>query len=218
MGAFIDLTGQRYGYLTVLSRVENDRFKRARWLCRCDCGKEVVAGSNNLRTGQVASCGCARAVTTRKRLTTHGMTDGVLYNIWRGIRQRCNNPHSHAFKNYGGRGVSVCKEWDKFENFYSWGMSHGYRKGLSIDRIDVNGNYEPKNCRWADRLQQANNTRRTKFIEYNGEKHATAEWARKLGLSRRGFASRIANMTIEDAMTRPRYAKKPLGATAELLK
>ncbi len=216
MSAFIDLTGQRYGSLVVLFRVENDRFKRARWLCRCDCGKEIIVGSNNLRTGQVASCGCARASTLRKKLTTHGMTGCALYEIWKGIRQRCTNPHSSSFKNYGARGISICSEWNNFENFYNWGMSNGYKEGLSIDRIDVNGDYEPENCRWANKIQQANNTRRTTFIEYNGETHATAEWARKLGLSRKAFDYRLATMSIDDAMTRPRYAKKNRQLSAEV--
>lgn len=158
----IDLNGRRFGKLTVLQREPNEPKKHARWLCACDCGKRVVVQSHCLISGSQQSCGCLLVELHQK----HGKAGSRLYNIWNCMKQRCGNPNNHNFKEYGGRGIAVCDEWkDSFEAFYEWAMENGYdpdavRGKCTLDRVDVNGNYEPSNCRWTDMKIQANNRRK----------------------------------------------------------
>ncbi|WP_339260903.1 hypothetical protein [Lysinibacillus sp. FSL K6-3209] len=114
---------------------------------------------------------------------THGQSGTKLYYVWVEMRQRCRNVKSKKYKHYGGRGIQVCNEWQKFENFFKWSHSNGYKEGLSLDRIDVNGNYEPTNCRWATQLVQVNNTRKTPMYYYKGKEQSLADWARELNLN-----------------------------------
>ncbi|MBO7171268.1 MAG: hypothetical protein J6W28_08845, partial [Clostridia bacterium] len=124
---------------------------------------------------------------------THGQTHTRLHHIWHGIKQRCLNPKSYIYKNYGGRGITVCDEWrDSFEVFYGWAMANGYADDLTIDRIDVNGNYEPLNCRWATSKEQGNNRRTNHLLTYKGQTRTTQEWADIKGLSRECIRWRLA--------------------------
>ena len=163
----IDLTGNRYGLLTVLDYKET-RNGHTYWKCRCDCGKIHIAESYNLRSGHTQSCGCRVAAIVSETQTRHGGRFTRLYRIWRNMRYRCNNPRTTNFERYGGRGISVCKEWDNtedgFENFRDWALSHGYAENLTIDRINNDGNYEPSNCRWVTRKEQTRNRSITKTI------------------------------------------------------
>ena len=152
MSALIDLTGKRFGLLTVIERTP-DSPKNPKWLCVCDCGKESVVWGGNLRRGLTKSCGCAQA------LPRHGMARTAIYKAWHGMLQRCDNPSHGAYKHYGGRGISVCHRWRDFSNFIE---DMGVRPdGLELDRIDNDGNYCKENCRWVTHKVNCQNTRRS---------------------------------------------------------
>lgn len=162
MPKLIDLTGQQFGWLTVVARAENIGRQTA-WLCKCDCGNMKIAQGWNLKSGQTASCGCKNKERPRTESITHGQSYTRLYTIWIGMKQRCHyHKHMH-FKHYGGRGIVVCEEWkDNFEAFHDWAIQNGYSESLTIDRINVDGNYEPSNCRWATYSEQNKNRRNSK--------------------------------------------------------
>lgn len=181
--AVIDLTGERFGRLFVIERSGSTKQGKATWRCVCNCGKEVIVTGSNLRTGNTRSCGCYNLEMTSTANATHGMSRTRLFNIWNKMRSRCNRKDDTNYKHYGGRGIKVCQEWnDDFASFMQWALSNGYQNNLSIDRIDVNGNYEPSNCRWASAKQQSNNRRSNHIILYNGESHTVAEWSEIKGI------------------------------------
>lgn len=207
VGKLVDLTGQRFGRLTVIERAENyisPKGKQApRWICQCECGATVVVVGESLRGGVTKSCGCFFRECASKSNTTHGQSKTRLFKIWKGMKNRCYNPNNSAYKMYGGRGVTVCKEWaNDFQPFYDWAMSNGYTEKLSIDRIDVNGNYEPSNCRWATQKDQVINRRGIKRYCINGEEKAISEWCELYQKNLYKVCDRISKLgwTIEEAL------------------
>lgn len=158
MSKLNDITSQRYGKLVATTRAQNDKYGRAMWLCHCDCGKQAVVQGKKLVSGHTKSCGCLISDILVARNTTHGMRHCPTYNSWAAMLARCHRPTSAKFRDYGAKGVTVCERWrSSFENFFA---DMGARPPKhSIDRINVYGNYEPANCRWADAITQANNRR-----------------------------------------------------------
>lgn len=197
MNKALELSGKTFGKLTVIKRIPNVR-KGTRWLCRCSCGNYVEVDGCHLRNGGVKSCGCI--LKEQKWNIKHNMSKTRLYEIWRSMKRRCLDKNLINYKNYGGRGIIVCVEWkDDFKNFYEWAIKNGYKENLSIDRKDVNGNYCPENCRWADSLTQANNKRTNVFIEYKGILHTVAEWSRILDIKRTTLEKRLKTKTVKEA-------------------
>lgn len=184
----LDLTGQRFGRLVVIKEAGRSSDGHIQWICKCDCGKTTVATSNNLRKGRIVSCGCNK----KEKATRHGQWGTRIYKIWSNMIQRCTNPNAKFYNRYGGRGITVCQEWqENFQAFYDWAMANGYQEGLEIDRINNDGNYEPNNCRWVTHAENCNNMRKNKTITCNGETHTIAEWAEKTGLTYKTIAYRL---------------------------
>jgi hypothetical protein len=177
-----DLSGKRFGLLSVLCKTEGrDRKGAIIWKCACDCGNETNVRSDSLLSGHTRSCGCLIATVATK----HGMRHTRLYRIWGLMKSRCFNPNRDNFASYGGRGITVCEEWiNDFPVFRDWALSNGYNDGLSIDRIDNDGNYEASNCRWVSPKVQCNNRRNNKFFTVDKETLSIAEWARRIGIRR----------------------------------
>lgn len=171
----INMVGKRFGMLTVIKEAENPYgIKKAAWECKCDCGKSIVAIGDLLRRGYYSSCGCQKAKRMHDVAFKHGKSNTRLFKIWSCMKQRCYYPGYTDYHCYGGRGIKVCEEWlADFQNFYIWAINSGYKSNLSIDRIDVNGDYSPDNCRWATPKEQANNKTTNHLLTYNGETHTT---------------------------------------------
>lgn len=180
-----DLTGKRFGRLLVIKRVgTNPKNRQYIWLCKCDCGNYKEALTSYLTTGDTSSCGCYRKECELKNLSefwgkikTHGLSKTRIYAIWADMKDRCYNSKNRAYKHYGNRGIIVFEDWkNDFMAFYNWSMSNGYTDKLTIDRIDVNGNYEPNNCRWVTQKEQANNKRNSREITLFGETKTVYEF------------------------------------------
>ena len=179
MPQLINLIGTRYGKLTILARAANQG-KKVRWLCKCDCGNQTIVQSGHLKKGSIKSCGCVGA---------HGMSDSRTYHSWRSMRQRCHDANHRSYKDYGGRGITICDQWNSFHGFLA---DMGERPDdTTLDRIDFNGNYEPSNCRWATDSVQRNNKRTSHFIEYAGEKKTISQWADDLEINMHSLYSRL---------------------------
>ena len=207
-----ELAGQRFGRLVVVDSVGSDKRGQLLWRCKCDCGNEVVVYAYNLKNKKspTVSCGCKKREYTIQRNETHRLSRTRLYRIYNGIIERCTNDRAPAYPNYGGRGICVCDEWlNDFLSFYDWAMANGYQDDLTIDRIDVNGDYEPSNCRWATRKEQMNNTTRNHKIFVFGEELTLAEAARKYNVGYEQLKQRLQRgWDAEDAITEPSRAKR----------
>lgn len=203
MSRFKDITGQKFGRLTALYKLHNTT-GNTKWLCICDCGNFAEVTISNLTTSHTKSCGCYQIDMAIKNGTKHGKYNTRLYKIWQGMKDRCYNKNIIAYKDYGARGIIICDAWrNNFTNFYDWAINNGYKDNLTIERVDVNGNYEPENCCWATPTQQARNRRNTKYITYHDETKPLAEWCDILNLNYDMVYDRIYqyHWSIEEALT-----------------
>ena len=170
MPPLIDMSGKKFGRLTVIKRDSENPKRRGLWICRCECGNTCTVEGTNLRKQHTQSCGCLQRERTGDANRTHGMTKTRLHRVWNAMMNRCNDTDGDNYSYYGGRGIQVCEEWKKFPAFMNWALSSGYSDTLTIDRIDVNGNYEPSNCRWATMKEQVHNRRPRKDVKRHGTK------------------------------------------------
>ncbi len=187
--------GQRFGRLTAICRGPSARSGDVRWWCECDCGRACVLSANSaLHSSNTKSCGCLLGEAGRLKFQTHGRSKTPEYKAWLKLRERCNNPSDISYLRYGGRGIRVCESWaSSFENFLA-DMGPRPSAEHSIDRLDADGNYEPSNCAWSDRTQQARNKRVSLFITHNGETLHAKEWAERTGLSYYTLRNRILKL------------------------
>lgn len=189
-----DLTGKRFGLLTVIknagTHITSGGSKKKLWLCRCDCGTVKTVRGENLKNGSTKSCGCWKLEKFKEHNTFHGGSNDRLYGIWKNMKRRCNSPNDKRYETYGEKGIKVCKEWsDSYQSFKEWAYANGYDDSAefqkcTLDRIDNDGDYEPSNCRWVDKITQANNTSKNHHVELNGIKMTIAEFARAMNISK----------------------------------
>lgn len=218
MSKAVDLTGRRYGRLLALKQVKSEKDKRhAFWECQCDCGNRIVARKDSLEAGNTKSCGCISAEHGWKK---HGYSYEKIYGIFQNMKDRCYNPNSRAYHLYGGRGIKICDEWLRdIEKFIEWSYENGYKDGKtrneqSIDRIDVNGNYEPSNCRWVDKDIQNYNKRCTRKVVINGEEKNLLDLHKEYGISISTLRSRYiryinGKCSADDLIYKGKIENKP---------
>lgn len=211
-----DITGLKFGRLTVLEKVgKQNKHHRSHWICKCDCGKIIEAREDSLRNGHTTSCGCYNRERVSQTASTHRLTNSRLYSIWENIVDRIENPNCKGYKYYGGRGIAICKEWrNDFKTFYDWSMSNGYQDNLTIDRINVDGNYEPSNCRWVTWEIQNSNKRNNHYEYINGQKYTVTQISKMYNINLRTLCHRLEKMDIMEAINYKRgennsRAKKP---------
>ena len=176
------------------------------WHCICDCGAEKDVEASSLKCGDTKSCGCYHNENQGNLARTHGLSKHPLYRIFRKMVERCENQNCKSYKDYGGRGIKICDEWrTDFFSFYAWANANGYEAGLSIERINNDGNYEPSNCRWATKIEQNTNRRTSRFIEYGGMICTLSEWSRITNIPAWKISDRIDRLkwSIADALTTP---------------
>jgi len=200
-----DRVGHRYEKLVVVERARNksQTDTNARWLCQCDCGKNVIAYGMDLQRGKVKSCGCFNAERIRK----HGFSRTRVYNVWRQMHQRCVNPRSPSYKNYGARGIRVCKQWKSFEAFIA---DMGDRpRGYTLERRDNDKGYSKGNCYWATMKAQSVNKRTNRIVEFRGKRQTLSQWAEELGVSWSNLRQRARlGWSVEKMLTTPVKSRK----------
>jgi hypothetical protein len=199
----LNLISQRFGRLVVIARAPSKN--SGMQLCRCDCGNKVTVGTGGLRDGSTVSCGCRRKEHWDSFSRTHGRTRSRTWYSWQSMITRCSTRGTVNWKDYGGRGIRVCAKWRGKRGFENFLADMGERPaGHTLDRKNVNGNYTPKNCRWATPRQQSNNTRRTRWLTMNGETLSISEWGLRTGISRYTISARIeVGWSVEQALTQP---------------
>ena len=182
MGKFIDLTGRVFERLEVIGKACRKN-RQWYWKCKCSCGKVITTNGNGLRQGKTLSCGCYARDKNRLRLTKHGLYKHPLHIVWGNMISRCYYPKNIGYRNYGGRGITVCDEWrNDFYSFHLWATSNGYKKSLTIDRIDNNKGYNPDNCRWVNQKEQCNNKNSNHTLTYSGITKTISQWSDELNI------------------------------------
>ena len=183
---FDDLTGNEYGRLTVIGLSPKVSGRKSYWVCKCLCGNKHVVRSDSLKSGNVQSCGCLKKEQDKENLSKnhrHKESHTHLHNTWLGMKGRVSNPNNERYAGYGGRGIAMYPDWfNSYETFRDWALKNGYSPELTIERIDNDGDYEPKNCKWIPFPEQANNRRSTIWVEWNGKKQNIAQWSEELGI------------------------------------
>lgn len=198
-----NLVGNQYGRLEVMCFIET-KDKKSFWKCKCSCGNTIIVRADSLKSGHTKSCGCYQSDLAKSgKNKSHCLSNHPLYAVYHSMKARCYRKTCKDYPYYGGRGITICEEWlSDFNNFYKWAISNGYRKGLSIDRINMNGNYEPTNCRWETSKVQNRNTRQNRMIEINGMKKCLSEWCEFYNISRVTVKDRIKKgWSVIDAIT-----------------
>ena len=206
-----DLTGLRFGRLYVVKRIEKpDEAGHYRFICKCDCGSTKIVSRSDLTSMKTQSCGCLRNECAIQRRFKHGKSNDRIYMIWRGMKRRCYNPNEKCYRYYGGKNIKVCAEWkDDFMSFYQWAIDNGYRDDLTIDRIDVNGDYAPNNCRWITLQEQHNNRSDNRYVTIGGVTKHISEWYAVSPVTTATIYARIKNgMDIEKAIMMPDRRKE----------
>lgn len=183
-------SGDKFGRLKIIKEVKQINRARA-FLCKCDCGKETIVKLIQLTSGETKSCGCYKLDLFSNLIYRHGFSRTKIYHIWTSMKQRCFNEKAKVYSYYGERGITMCEEWKDFETFKEWAVNNGFKNGLSIERKNVNGNYEPSNCSWIPRNKQAENTRNARIINYNGEELHLNRWAIKLNINYNTLTKRL---------------------------
>lgn len=183
--------GERYGRLTIEDYAGLNKRHERLYRCMCDCGNESIVVGSDLKRGNTKSCGCYRKDRARECNTIHGLRNHPLYEVWCKMKARCENPKNPKYRIYGKRGIKVCDAWHDFKTFFDWAVENGYERGLTIDRIDVNGDYEPDNCRWATIREQNNNKRNTIFILAYGQLRTISEWSDITGIKYTTIYNRV---------------------------
>lgn len=200
-----DMTGEHFGRLTVLRYAGKAPNGHSRWLCQCACGQITTVTRSNLIAGRQVSCGCKRQEQASQMNYIHGGRRTRLYSIWSNMITRTENPNGTAYHRYGGRGIKVCSEWrDSFPIFRAWALAHGYRDGLTLERIDNDGGYSPDNCRWATWQEQFNHRCDTHYITFDGKTQSLTRWARERALPPSALFQRVyAGWNAQRALTTP---------------
>jgi hypothetical protein len=201
----IDITGNRYGML-VVEKFAYSKNRKSYWKVKCDCGNEKIVYGGSLKNGDTQSCGCLGKRHRIESIIRHGKTGTAIYRTWVNMKARCNIKSSSRYSCYGARGITVCEEWNNsFEAFYNYvsQLPHFNEEGYTLDRINVNSNYEPDNIRWATKKDQMNNYRRNHLITYNGKTQTLGQWADELNINRGTLLSRLnnAHWSIERSLT-----------------
>lgn len=200
MGHFVDISGEVFGRLTAHRVVRRNKHNQLIWSCTCECGNETEALGFLLRRGETQSCGCLKRETIAKVNYRHGRTRTKIYAIWHSMMQRCYDNNSHAYQRYGGRGIEVCDKWKSFDGFYA---DMGEKPdGMSLERINNDGNYSPDNVVWASDKAQANNRRSNVVLEYQGRKQTMQQWADESGVKIGTIWARLhRGWTVERAIS-----------------
>jgi hypothetical protein len=204
-----DLSNMKFGRLTVL-KIDKAVDKRVFWLCQCECGNIKSVAGHCLKCGDTLSCGCLQRENASKKNKKHGLSGTSIYKQWAGIKRRCFNPAFKQFNDYGGRGITMCDEWkNSFISFYEWATKNGHKEGLTIDRINNDGNYEPNNCKWASQKEQCANRRTNRIYTVDGVTDILYNLCKKYSMHMDTVINRMKKgLAIEDALKAPLHPGK----------